>query len=289
MPSHDSRTPNSSSDDHPRSDPSAKEENPASSSQSEPATDQQKPALAKSATAIVGVSGLVRRVYDGTFKRKRPNKADVLAIRKDPRIPPETQAELLDAASRDISLANTYQLMAILIGYDDSGFTNAREFARQVLKSHPAFQRPDLVATLTSQPNALRPEKAVEYLASQDFRLLIADPGRERSKAAVAKQSKECKENAIRCLLLWLLAGREISLDRTRQLLHHHIWSTYAQRYKASADQLRALLAAKQASALPASITAELLEKQVTQQGYRADAAQQAEARGHRQGRTVPE
>ena len=234
---------------------------------------------AKSATTIAGVSDLVRRVYDGTFKRKRPNKADVLAIRTDSRIPPETQAELLGAASNDVLLANTYQLLAVLVGFDDSGFTNARDFARQVLKDHPAFQRPELVATLNSHPDALRPERAVECLASQDFGLLLADPKQERSKTEVAKQSKECKENAIRCLLLGLLARREISLDRTLRLLHHHVWSTYAQRHKAPADQLRALLAANQASALAASITSELLDKQVTQQNYRADAAQQAEAR----------
>ena len=278
MPSQDSQAPTPSSTDHPRSAPSTTEV-ATSSSQSNPATQQDKSTPAKSATTIAGVSDLIRRVYNGTFKRKRPNKADVLAIRKEPRIPPETQADLLDAASKDVSLANTYQLMAVLVGFDDSGFTNARDFARQVLKDHPAFQHPDLVATLYSHPDALRPERAVECLASQDFRLLIADPKQERSKAEVAKQSKECKENAIRCLLLWLLARGEISLNRTRQLLHHHIWSTYAQRYKASADQLRALLGAKQASALPASITSELLEKQVTQQNNRADAAQRVEAR----------
>ena len=119
----------------------------------------------------------------------------------------------------------------------------------------------------------------MESLASQDFSTLIADPEQKRSKAAVAKQCKEWKENAIRCLILWLLARHEISLDRTRQILHHHIWSTYAKRDKASADQFRALLSAKQASALAASIISELLEKQVTQQIYRTDAAQQAEAR----------
>ena len=279
MPSQDSKAPTPSSNDRSRSALTTRDVDTASSSQPDSATEQEKSTRAKSATTVAGLSDLVRRVYDGTFKRKRPNKADLLAIRTDPRIPPATQAELLNAASKDVSLANTYQLMAVLVGFDDSGFTNAREFARQVLKDHPAFQRPDLVATLNSHPDALRPEKAVECLASQDFRLLIADPKEECSKAEVAKQSKECKENAIRCLLLWLLPRPEISLDWTRQLLHRHIWSTYAQRCKASADQLRALLGAKQASALPASITSELLEKQVTQQNYRADAAQQAEAR----------
>ncbi len=169
--------------------------------------------------------------------------------------------------------------MAILVGYDDSGFTNAREFARQVLKGHPAFQRPDLVATLTSQHDALRPDKAVECLASQDFLLLTAEAKRDRSKAELTKRSKECKENAIRCLLLWLFAQREISLDRTRQLLHEYVWATYAQGQRSPEDQLRALLAAKQAGAHAASIASELLEKQVTQQNYRADAAQRAEAR----------
>lgn len=277
MTNQDSQLP-FSSDDRPQSAPSATEVDPTASAESDPVPRQTK-STTKSTTAVAGVSDLVRRVYDGTFKRRRPNKADVLAIRTDPRIPPETQAELLDAASEDVSLTNTYHLMAILVGYDDSGFTKAREFARQVLKGHPAFRRPDLVAILTSQPDALRPEKAVERLASQDFRLLTADAKQDRSKMVVAKQSRDCKENAIRCLLLWLLARREISLDHTRQLLHQHIWSTYAERQKAPADQLRALLAARQASALAASITSELLEKQVTQQNNRADAAQQAEAR----------
>ena len=279
MPSQDSRVPTTTTSDHARTATSISVDT-APPSQSVPTSGLEK-APAKSgtrATAVAGVSDLVRRVYDGTFKRKRPSKADILAIRADPLIAAEARGELLDAASKDVALAQTYQLLATLVGFDDSGFANARDFARQVLRDHPAFQHPDLVAILDSRADSLRPEKAVECLASRDFRLL-PDPEQERSKAAVVKQSKECKENAIRCLLLWLFARREISLDRTRELLHHHIWSTYAHRHKASADRLQALLAAKQASALTASITSELLEKQVTQQTYRADEMQQAEAR----------
>ena len=234
---------------------------------------------AKSTSAIDGASDLVRRVYDGTFKRKRPNKADVLAIRTDPRVPPETQATVEDVASKDLSLANTHQLMALLVGFDDAGFAEARDFARRVLLHHPAFQHPDLIATLNSRPDAPRPEKAVECLASRDFRLLIADPNKGLSKAAVARQGKEIKENAIRCLLFWLVAKREITVDRTRELLLRHVWSTYAQRQRAPADQLRALFAAKQAAAVAASISSEFLEKQVARQNYRADAAQHAEAK----------
>ena len=281
MPDQDSRPP-SSFDDPPQSTPSTTELDAAPSVESRPAIQTVKSTSAKSATAVTGVSDLVRRVYDGAFKLKRPSKADVLAIRTHARIPPEIQVELLHAATKDVLLANTYQLMAILAGYDDAGFANAREFARQVLNNHPAFQAPELMATLASQPGAMRPEKAVEYLASQDFRMLLADPERERSKAAILQQDKdckECKENAIRCLLLWLLAKREISLDRTCPLLHHHIWSTYQQRYKAPGNQMRSLLDAKKANALAASITVELLEKKVTQQSYLADLAQQAETR----------
>ena len=279
MISQESRAPAPNSSDHARSAPSTREVDTASSSQSDPATEQEKPRLVKSGAAVAGVSDLVQRVYDGTFKRKRPNKADMSAIRTDPRISSEARGELLDAASKDVALTYTYQLMATLVGCDDAGCANARDFARQVLRAHPAFQRADLAATLNSHPDALRPERAVESLASQDFRLLTAEPKQDRSRAAIAKQSKECKENAIRCLLLWLLARGEITLDHTRQLLDRHIWSAYVKRHKTPADQLRALLSAKQASVLAASITSGLLEKQVTQQHYRADAAQQAETR----------
>lgn len=277
MPSQDSRSP--TPNDHARSSLSTTVVATHSSSQSESAPAQDKSTQASSAMPITGVFDLIRRVYDGTYKRKRPNKADILAIRTHSRILAEAREELLIAASEDVSLANAYQLMAVLAGYDDSGFTSARDFAGQVLKNHPAFQHPDLAATLNSHPDALRPDRAVEYLASQDFQLLIADRNQARSKREVEKQSRDCKENAIRCLLLWLLSRQEISLDRTCQLLHHHVWSPYAQRYKDSADQLRILLAAKPASAVPASITSELLEKQITQQSYRVDAAQQAETR----------
>ena len=132
---------------------------------------------------------------------------------------------------------------------------------------------------MTNQSSALRPDSVIKRLASQNFQRLISDPKQECSKSEIAKLSNECKENAIRCLLLLLLARREISIDQTRQFLHHHIWSNYAQRCKDSADQLRVLLAAKQVSVLPAYISAEILEKLVTKQNYRLDTAQQAEAR----------
>ena len=74
-----------------------------------------------------------------------PNKADILAIRKNPRIPPNIREDLLDVASKDVSLAHTFQLMAFVVGFDDTGFANAREFATQVLKMHPAFESTDIV------------------------------------------------------------------------------------------------------------------------------------------------
>ena len=278
MPNQHSR-PSSSSDDGPQSPPSTTVVGATTSTESDPATQRAKSKLAKSGASVAGVSDLIRRVYDGTFKRKRLSKADILAIRTDPRVPAERREELLSTASKDVSLSSTCQLMAILVGYDDSGFTNARDFARQVLKDHPAFQRPDIVATLTSQSDALRPEKAVECLASQDFLLLTAEAKQNRSKAELTKRSRECKENAIRCLLLWLSAQRKISLDRTLQLLHEYVWATYTQRQRSPENQLRALIAAKQTGAQAASIASELLEKQVTQQSYRTEAAMKAEAR----------
>ncbi|MDE0624460.1 MAG: hypothetical protein OXH83_22580 [Bryobacterales bacterium] len=239
-------------------------------------TPQRESPASRSSTTIASTSDLLRQVYDGSFKRTRLSKADVSAIRADSKIPAEVHAELLNAASQDASLGNTCQLMSVLVGLDDSAFTYAHEFARQVLKHHPAFKASDLVATLDNHSDAPEPEKAVESLALQDFGKLVAEPEQRRSKTALAKQ---CKENAIRCLLLWLFQRREVSLEFSRQLLQQHVWSTYAQRHKSAADQFRTLLSAKQASASVAFIISDLLETQLTQQIYRADAAKRAEGR----------
>ena len=99
MPNQRSR-PRSSSDDGPQSPPSTTDFDASASTGSDPAATQRaKSKPTQSGTPVTGVSDLVRRVYDGTFKRKRPSKADVLAIRTDPRIPAERREELLSTAS----------------------------------------------------------------------------------------------------------------------------------------------------------------------------------------------
>ena len=281
MTTKDHRTPDFTSQEDGRPETS-NVEGDTSSPQSNRGTSQRESPRTRSSPAIASTSDLLRHVYDGSFKRTRLSKADISAIRADSRISAEEHTELLDVAVQDASLGYTYHLMSVLVGLDDSddsGFKDAHEFATKVLKHHPAFQSPYLVATLDNRPDAPQPERAVEALAAQDFSKLIAEPEQKRGMTALAMQ---CKENAVRCLLLWLFGRREVSevsLECIRQLLQQHIWSTYASRHKSAADQFRTLLSARQASASVASITSDLLEPQITQQIHRANAAKRAEER----------
>ena len=221
------------------------------------------------AAPVERVSELLRGFYEGTFTRKTLKKAEIAAIRTAPDIDDLEREELSTLASSDRTLIRTRKLMLFGSRLPSGAITaQIRDFSGEVLRRHPAFGAPSLVAVLNGLPEAPHEEWATRVLASQNYSTLSRTGSTYPLKRS---ELQKCKENAIYCLLLWFCMTGQSSAERVHQLLQTNLWQRAAERYKSDTDKRLVLLDTSDSA--PAAISVALVEQRVLEETSRADAA----------------
>ena len=238
----------------------------SSSSTTERAVWQKTPSRA---APVERVSQLLRGFYKGTFTRKTLKKAEIAAMRTSPSMDDLEREELSTLASSDRTLVRTRKLMLFGSRLPGAAITNQiRDFSGEVLRRHPAFGAPSLVAVLNSLPEAPTEEWAIRVLVSENYSALSWTGNTDSLRRS---EPQRCKENAVYCLLLWFCMTSKISAERIQRLLQTNFWQRTAERYKSDTDKRLVLLGTSDSA--PAAVSFALVEQQVLEETSRADAA----------------
>lgn len=225
------------------------------------------------AQPIESVGQLLRAIYAGTFKRTTLKRAEVAAMRSAPSAILSERDELFVLALSDRTLDRTRQLMLIGTSLDAPVVAGQiGEFAREVLRHHPAFKSEALAGVLENLPEAATEDGAVQALTSQDYSALRWLEANEPMKK---KEREQCKANAVHCLLLLFWSTRGTSVERIQRHLQSGLWTPAARQYKTDRDRLRAFITTRDPAA--AALTYELLEKRAIEHSRRAEAARRSE------------
>lgn len=218
---------------------------------------------------VTSVGQLLLAIYNGWFKRASLKKAELAAMRTASLPSNAEREEMLALAKSDRTLERTRRLM--LIGSKHPGpiiSTQIREFARDVLQHHPAFQAESLAGVLANLPEAASEDVAVTYLAGQDFVLL---PWPDGNRPARKGDYEQCRINAVQCLLLLFWATRGTPVERIQRHLQATLWAPTARRVKSDADKVFALITTRDPVA--AAISIGFLDKNVVVLSQRAEGA----------------
>ena len=233
------------------------------------------------APTVGSIGQLIRSVYIGTFRRKSLNKKEISAICDAPALDVQTQEreELLNQTLADRTLSKTFQLMLLSVGLSRPFVTaQIRAFVRDVLIRHPAFTEESLM-------DAER--QAVKAIASLDYANLPWDsPWPDHIKLTRIEEIR-CRENAVRCLLLWFQVARGAPVERILRHLQDCLWEPAARGYKTDADKLRLLMNTRDSAA--ALLSARIPQKEAHEQSQRADVAQRRGERAAEQTQKVVE
>ena len=214
---------------------------------------------------IESVEQLLRAVYAGTFKRKALTKKELSAMCGARALGLQESDDILNQTVADRTLKRTLQLTLLGIGIDPSPVTDQiGKFVHEVLRRHPAF---------TEESLAEVEGPAIEALASRDYgELSWPDSGK-----LIAKERGQCRENAVKCLLLWFRMMREVPVERVHHYLAESLWESAVGRVNTDAGRLRVLMSTRDPAA--AQIATGILRRQALEQSERADAAQIRESR----------
>jgi hypothetical protein len=222
------------------------------------------------------LADLLRDAYGPKRKRLALAEADLKAMGSAPKPDAEHREELLRLAASDRTLERSRELLLLsverLARHPLAG--QVRDFVREVLRQHPAYQSPSLHGVLENLPDAVSIDTAVSALAAQSFAQLQwpvgTSPLRKREVEAL-------RLAAVHCLLIWLRATRGISLDRIQSFLHSACWAPVSGREKREDRILRTLMLARDRIAL--GIAFSTLEEKVMERTRDAAAARAAEER----------
>lgn len=202
---------------------------------------------------LQSVSELLRVVYAGKQKRVTVKKADINSMRSAPKLEQADREELLCLAASDRMLERTRDLMLMCMDWSDAQYLadHVLDFARQVLRNHPAFLVEPLDHAFESSPEAPREDRAVRVLLDRSFAALKWPAETAQLKKNEAMQ---CQMNALSCLLIWFRQKRGISLE---QILHHlqDVWMSVTPHKKGSIQKLRTLLTTRDSAAVLAACT----------------------------------
>ena len=229
---------------------------------------------------------LLRAVYGGKRKPRtwKPPEKALRKIRSGPKLQQEERKELLSFAAQDRTLERTQNLMLLSMEHFDGPNLagQVREFVRDVLMRHPAFQKESLATALRNLPDGPTPERAVEILTQQSFDSL---PWPEGSAALKKSELDKCRVNAVCSLLLWHRETRGISFEDINNSLRTSLWKSAAGRHKSEVQKLRALMNNRDPAA--AALSCSLLDKQVSDAEQRVDAAREITERVEARAREI--
>ena len=244
-----------------------------------PATQARGPAAAakgaerKAKVPIGSVAQLIRRNYERKAGVRKLQRAEVQSILAGPALDEADRVEVLEVARADISLQQTKQLLLLSIRTEAPKIANGlREFARELLTSHPLFQGKAMREMLVN-PQSMPMETAVAALLSADAKGLNVDGEKPMPKSQVER----VRTNAIHCLVLLLRVSQGTSIRRIQRALQKHLWAPKARRHRTENEKIEVLLAARDPTAV--SVTFALLDDETVLQGQRAEAAARGEQR----------
>ena len=224
---------------------------------------------------------LIQTTYGMKAGVKTLQKTDTKALLSAPALNESDRGEFLELARADKTLEKTNQLMLLSVRSEAPKIANAlREFAREVLKRHPLFQRQGMAGLLTN-PQSMSMDTAVGTLIATDVTLLTEHNDNPLPK----NQVDRCRTNAVRCLLLLLWATQGISVLRIQRCLQKHVWSPKARRHRSEKQKLEALVTSRDPST--ASVTFTLLEERLREQEQRTQSAARAEERAQTRNRQL--
>ena len=239
-----------------------------------PAAGERKQARAKQ-PPVENLCQLLDAIYSGKFKRLQLKKTELSALRVAPKIEDKDRDNLINTATTDKKLDKTRHLMLLANRIQESVVANQlNEFARDVLRLHPAFIIKAMEGVLENLPESPPEADVVKELFSQDFTALSMPPDNNVLKK---NEVVQCRSNALNCLLLWFKASRGMSTERIQRYLNEYLWAPAARRYKNEAERLAVLITTRDPASV--AIVSAQFEKQVLMESQRADAARRAEER----------
>jgi hypothetical protein len=222
------------------------------------------------------LADLLRDVYGPKRKRLSLTKVDLEALRSAPKPAPEQREELLRLAASDRTLDRSRELLLLsverLAHHPLAG--EVRDFVREVLRRHPAYQPPSLHGVLDNLPEAASIDTALAALEGQSYAQLQWPEGIPPLRKS---EIDALRLAAVHCLLIWMLETRGISMDRIQRLLYSACWARVAGHVSSDRKILRTLMLTRDRTAL--GIVYSTLEKTVDEKTRAADAARSAEER----------
>ena len=231
-----------------------------------------KPAVPRFST----LADLLRSAYDGKSKRLTLAKADIESMQSAPIPEGELEEELLRLASSDRTLERSRELL--LLSVEKLGrhplAAKLRNFVRDVLRCHPAYQLPTLEGVLENIPEAAPIDIAIKAVTGQAFAQIRWPDG---SPPLTKSQIETLRYTAGHCLLIWLRETRGITLDRILYMLHECCWAAPDGRTESEARHLRTLMTSRDRKAL--DIVFSSLEKKANEKSREAAAAREVEER----------
>jgi hypothetical protein len=230
------------------------------------------------APAVQTFAQLLREVYQGKRTRLKLPKNALEAIQSAAKPDHAERVQLIDLAKADRTLQKTRDLMLFSAERLSTQpvATLVREFVGDVLRDHPAFRSPSIDGVLRNLPEAMNDDAAIEQLWSQPFGTL---PWPEGHPPLSKKQAEQGRANALYCLLLWLRETTALPVERIQRHLASLVWEPAARRNKSDAQKLRALMSAKDRSALGTAYGS--IEKRAAEYRQQAIAAREGEDRAN--------
>lgn len=195
------------------------------------------------------LADLLHDVYGARRKRLAINKADLAAMKSASMPEAEQREELLSLAASDRTLERSRELLLLssekLVHQPLAG--QVRDFIREVLRRHPAYQLPSLRIVLEDQPEATAIDTAIIMLEAQSFAQLQWPDG---TPPLNKRQVEALKLASLHCLLIWALVTCGTSLERIQQYLYSTCWVKMEGRQSINGKCLRTLLLARDPMAL---------------------------------------
>lgn len=265
--------------------PNQQESQPEHPQPSEPAPTGR--AVPARKPAVQTLPELVAVIYGKQRRQPKLNPKDLGSQSTPAPLPAEERSHLLSLALCDRTLDRTRMLLAL--GVERLQNTRldgpVREFVRDVLASHPAFQGGALDDVLRGLPDGADEEAALRSLLARDFKALqwpFDAPALKKNEV------KQCRANAVICLLLWLHQSRGTSPLSVLRAMDKALWSPAVPRTQRSERHaVTALAAGRDLKAL--AVACGLLEEQIREQKQSAATARDGEERATKRARRAEE